>query len=78
MGGMSLESAGHALPLHLCELYVQICESPREMLGGEGVGSLKKMGEFMSCFCRETVVMKKIQFSAARRVNMLNLGEAVE
>ena len=75
---MSLERAGYALSFHLCEPCVQMCESPREMLGGEGVGSLKKMGEFMSCFCRETVVMKKIQFSAARRVNMLNLGEAVE
>lgn len=53
-----------------------MCDSLAKMLGGEGAGSLKKMGEFMSCFCRETVVMKKIQFSAARRVNMLNLGEA--
>lgn len=26
-----------------CELYVQICVSPGQMLGGEGVGSLKKM-----------------------------------
>ena len=62
---MSLECGGYALSFHLCEPCVQICESPREMLGGEGVGSLKKMGEFMSCFCQETVVMKKIQFSAA-------------
>lgn len=36
-------SAGLASPLHPCELYVQICESPGEMLGVEGVGSLKKM-----------------------------------
>ena len=41
---MSLERAGYALSFHLCEPCVQICESPREMLGGEGVRSLKKMG----------------------------------
>lgn len=31
-----------ARPAFTLELYVQICESPGEMLGEEGVGSLKK------------------------------------
>lgn len=43
VSGVSAGSAGHVLPLQPCELYVQICESPGEMLGDEGVGSLKKM-----------------------------------
>jgi hypothetical protein len=46
--------------------------------GGGGSRKPEKDREFMRRFCRETVVMKKIQFSAARRVNMLNLGEAEE
>lgn len=40
---MSAAIAGHDLSLHPCELYAQICESPAEMLGDEGAGSLKKM-----------------------------------
>lgn len=43
VNGVSVGSAGHALPLHPCEWHVQICEYRGEMLGGEGVGSLKKM-----------------------------------
>lgn len=36
---------GHTLFLHPCALYVQMCESPEEMPGGEGVvGSPKKIG----------------------------------
>lgn len=75
----AVRSVGHTLFSHPCAPYVQMCESPEGMLGGEG-GCRKpeKDREFMRRFCRETVVMKKIQFSAARRVNMLNLGEAVE
>lgn len=41
--GVSVGSTDDALPLHPCELYVQICESPGEMSGDEGAGSLKKM-----------------------------------
>lgn len=43
VSGVSVGSAGHVLPLQPCDLHVQICDSPGEMLGDQGVGSLKKM-----------------------------------
>ena len=43
VSGVSVGSTDHALPVHPCELYVQICESLGETLGDEGAVSLKKM-----------------------------------